>query len=251
LSPRKTNHQSSTQNKLEGCSEDLVEAKRFEEFARLCIEREKLIYQTLSKHPHILDCVAITEHGLHFPYMRLGNLRQYLQNHTKIIESTVREQWIETAASSITLIHGYGIIHADISVRNFLIADDLLPKLFDIFGSAIGEEDSMILEEDRYHIAPGSPRSTTPDIFTLGCLFFEIATGQRPYNEIDDDEEIQQRYRDGQFPCLKGVLHNEIIYKCWTSQYTSVDELLHELIHGMKAWKIKKMNFVYHWFQSL
>jgi serine/threonine protein kinase len=70
-----------------------------------------------------------------------------------------------------------------------------------------------------------SPRSTTTDIFALGCLIFEIMTGVRPYDEIEDDsyEEIENNYATGKFPSIDGLPYEEIIHKCWTCQYENVD----------------------------
>ncbi|KAJ5330566.1 hypothetical protein N7476_000349 [Penicillium atrosanguineum] len=142
-----------------------------------------------------------------------------------------RERWIAMAVNAITLVHRCGVIHADISARNFLVADDLSIKLCDFSGSAIGGETPLVQEEDRYRMDPDSPRSTTTDIFALGCLIFEIMTGSRPYNEINDEnyQEIVRRYSIGHFPSLEGLPYQEIIHKCWACQYTDMDQLKRDL----------------------
>jgi len=48
-----------------------------EGFSNLCINHEKLIYQKLLKDSNILNCIAITERGIHFPY-----LQQDMQKHS-------------------------------------------------------------------------------------------------------------------------------------------------------------------------
>lgn len=216
----------------DGCAEDVIENRRFdEEFSRLCMEREKAIYQILPKHLYLLDCVAITDHGIHFPYIRLGNLREYLLKNNKNLKNELRYQWIKMATSSISLVHSYGIIHADISARNFLVADDLTLKLCDFSGSGLHGQDSLVSEEDRYCIMPQSPRSIQTDLFALGCLAFEIMTGLRPYDEIHDSdyEEIERRYREGQFPSLNEIPCREIIDKCWHLKYSNVNQMLSDL----------------------
>jgi serine/threonine protein kinase len=215
-------------HKLEGCNIDTIETTLHrDEFAKSCFEREKIIYQILPKHPNILNCIEITDYCIHLPFMRHGNLREYLQNHDHEIQSQTREQWIAMAISAVSFVHSFGIVHADISARNFLVADDLSIKLCDFSGSAIGESASLVEEEDRYRMAPDSPRSNVTDIFALGCLIYEITTGLRPYDEIDDsnDEEIENRYSTGTFPCLDGVPYREIIRNCWTCQYTDINQL--------------------------
>lgn len=218
--------------KLDGCSTDVIETTLHgEQFARSCFEREKTIYQTLPKHPSILNCIEVTDDCIHFPFLRLGNLRDYLRDHNRQVQAQTREQWITTAVDAIALVHSFGVIHADISTRNFLVADDLSIKLCDFSGSAISGETSLVSEEDRYQMAPDSPRSIATDIFALGCLVFEITTGLRPYDEISDDDyrEIERRYSIGHFPSVDGLPYQEIIHKCWTCQYTDVDQLKHDL----------------------
>lgn len=206
---------------IAGCSQQAIKnVKHRELISEICISREKLIYQTL---PNILDCLTITEKGLYFPYYRLGDLRSYLQNEEITIH--VRDQWIRNAIDAITLIHSYGVIHADISPRNFLVADDLSIKLCDFAGSGINDLESLVEEEDRYRISPWSPRTFQTDLFALGCLVYELSTGTRPYNEIDDVEEVAKLYAAQTFPNLEGHRYQNIIYKCWTSQYASADLL--------------------------
>lgn len=223
---------------VQGCNDQVIKSVEHREyFSELCISQEKLIYQTLPKNAYILDCLATTERGLLFPFMRLGNLRDYLQKHNHHLDSHLRDHWIENAVNAISIIHAHGVIHADISPRNFLVADDLSIKLCDFAGSAIGDLDALVEEEDRYRISPWSARTVKTDLFALGCLIFEISTGVRPYDEIADDrsEEIQRRYAEQIFPDLDGLRYRDVIYKCWTSQYTSVDMLIYDIEHSIKG----------------
>ena len=54
-----------------------------EEYNNLCFEREKAIYRAIPKNNYILDVIAITDECIHFSYLRLGNLREYLELHNK------------------------------------------------------------------------------------------------------------------------------------------------------------------------
>lgn len=217
---------------VEGCSREIVESVRNREsYSELCINREKLIYQTLPTNPNILECLAITERGLQFPYHRLGNLRDYMRKNKQDISSDVTDKWIKGAIDAIALIHEHGVVHADISPRNFLVAEDLSIKLCDFAGSVIGDLEPLVEEEDRYRMSPWSPRSYRTDLFALGCLIYEISTGERPYGEIDDRdyEEIERRYATQIFPKLDGLRYQNIIFKCWSTQYASVAALRTDL----------------------
>ncbi|RJE16706.1 Protein tyrosine kinase [Aspergillus sclerotialis] len=54
------------------------------------------------------------------------------------------------------------------------------------------------------------------ELFALGCLIYDIFTGERPYNEIDDSDVIERRYAAQIFPCLNCLRYQDIIFKCWT-----------------------------------
>ena len=217
---------------VESCSEEVIKSIQNEEdFSELCINREKLIYNSLPKDPNILDCITITEQGLHFPFMRLGNLRDYMQSHNDQLDNDIQDRWITSAASTISVLHSNDIVHSDISTRNFLVADDLSIKLCDFSGSKIGDLEPFVEEEDRYRMSRWTARSKMTDIFALGCLIYEISTGLPPYHEIDDEhyEEIERRYAAQEFPCLDGIRYQDIIYKCWASQYAGVDQIVRDI----------------------
>ncbi|EEP81112.1 predicted protein [Uncinocarpus reesii 1704] len=216
---------------VKGCSQQVIEHTRhIESISEICIEREKSIYKALPKHPRILDCLETKEKSLHFPFYRLGNLREYIQ-HNEIIDSHIRDQWVENAIDAIALIHAHDVTHADISPRNFLVADDLSIKLCDFAGSAMGDLQPLVEEEDRYRMAPLSPRNFKTDLFALGCLIYEISTGSRPYDKIDDTEEVEKLYKARMFPKLDDVKYRNIIYKCWTCQYEGVETLWSDYRH--------------------
>lgn len=163
-----------------------------ESYSELCISREKLIYQTLPKDPDILECLAATEKKA-FSSRIIGweTFATIYESTTKKLVSNIQGQWIKNAIDAITLIHAHGVIHANISPRNFLVADDLST------GSVIGDLEPLVEEEDRYRIYPWSRRDFKTDLFAMGCLIYEISTGQRLYNEIDDSESEE----------IEGVMH--------------------------------------------
>lgn len=131
---------------VSGCSsqEVIKQAQHIESFSEECTCREKLIYQTLPKDPNILDCLALTEKGLHFPYDRLENLREDM--HGNEIDDRTRDQWIQNSIDAIPLIHSHGVIHAEMNPRNFLATEDLSLKLSDFAGSAIDDLKRLVEE---------------------------------------------------------------------------------------------------------
>lgn len=137
----------------------------------------------------------------------------------------MRHKWIKNAIVAVAFIYSHGAVHGDISPRNFLVADDLSIKLCDFAGSVIGDMEALVEEEDRYRLALWSPRSFNTDLFALGCLIYELSSGTRPYDEIEDVKEVARLYAKQIFPNIDGFRYQDLIYKSWISAYTTVGML--------------------------
>lgn len=215
---------------IQGCSQQVIESVRDrEDFSEQCINREKLIYQSLPKDPNILNYLAITDRGIEFPYLRHGNVREYLQKHNNDLNGQIRDEWIKNAIEAVATIHTHGVVHSDISPRNFLVADDFSIKLCDFAGSSINGLEPLVEEESPYRILPWSPRTFQTDLFALGSFIYEVSTGVRPFAEIED-EEIERRYAVQDFPSLDGLKYHEVISRCWKSQYPCTDMLRSDIL---------------------
>ncbi|KAJ5102785.1 hypothetical protein N7532_003314 [Penicillium argentinense] len=93
---------------VHGCSEQIVQdTLHGEASSHACIDWEKAIYESLPKHPNILDCLSIDH------------------NDPTARENQHRQRWIQTAVGSVSLVHQYSSVHADIRARSFLAADDM------------------------------------------------------------------------------------------------------------------------------
>lgn len=56
--------------------------------------------------------------------------------------------------------------------------------------------------------------------------------GHRPCSDldsIDDQEQIEERFKSGQFSEIEHSLMNQAIHKCWCGKYDSVDAVLQDL----------------------
>jgi serine/threonine protein kinase len=210
----------------QGCNKEVIAfITRTEEYSEECIAREKLIYQSLpNDDPNILKCLGITERGIQLPYLQHRDVRNYLKTHS--IDTETQHRWIQNAIDAVATIHAYGIVHCDISPRNFLVTDDLSIQLSDFAGSKFKDLQSLAEEETRYRLPlpPSSPRTIVTDLFALGSFIYEISTGTCPFPDLDD-EEIEHRYASQKFPNLDGLEHREVISKCWKSHYSSAEML--------------------------
>ncbi len=150
-------------------------------------------------HPHICTIYALEEHGGQ-PFL----VMEFIEGHTlrarvgagPPLAQLVR--WIGQVARALGAAHASGIVHRDIKPENLLVRPDDVVKVLDFGvarllpesalraftptckatdpGTLIGTVRYMSPEQARCE-AVGSPA----DLFSLGIVLYEMATGRHPY----------------------------------------------------------------------
>jgi eukaryotic-like serine/threonine-protein kinase len=142
-------------------------------------------------HPNI---VTLFDHGMHdgTPYLVLELLegrtlrRQLLAG--PLPPSQVRDLGVQLARA-LSHAHAAGVIHRDLKPENVFVRDDGLIKLLD-FGIAWARPSSAAgASGTRGYMAPeqarGEPHDASADVYALGVVLFEAATGARPGQPVD------------------------------------------------------------------
>jgi serine/threonine protein kinase/Flp pilus assembly protein TadD len=128
------------------------------------------------------------------------------------------EQWMNLAISitdAVGAAHEHGITHRDLKPQNILVRDDGLLKVLD-FGLAhsarpstrtIGVDDDTLTSE-LHGLVSGTPSYMSPeqidglsigpasDVFSLGIVLYEMATGQQPFRGESFATQIASMLRD-------------------------------------------------------
>lgn len=154
-------------------------------------------------HPNIVTIYAIGEaDAFHFIAMELvtgRTLRQLGKDRATIKEIA---QIGSQAARALAVAHEAGIVHRDIKPENIMVRDDGYVKVLD-FGIAQlatpdGGEHAVDTRLTRPGMVVGTMRYMSPeqataaevtpasDIFSLGIVLFELATGRHPFEASSD-----------------------------------------------------------------
>jgi len=161
-------------------------------------------------------------------YMPTGTLSKYLASGQPVAHAQ-RTAWCLEAAEAVALLHSHNIIHADIKPENIVLDENLGLRIIDLSGCAIDGKDPLCLESTRYYLPRGmkaSPLcSVYTDLFALGSSLYEIASGVPPYSQLED-EEVEERYKNGEFPSLQGLMCASVIQACWRREYTSAEDVV-------------------------
>ena len=153
-------------------------------------------------HPNIVTIYAIGESdGCHFIAMELVKGRTLRQLGRDGVPAKVVAEVGSQAARALAVAHEAGIVHRDIKPENVMLRDDGYVKVLD-FGIAqlstnedTGPADSrltkpgMVVGTMRY-MSPeqATAEGITPasDIFSLGIVLYELATGRHPFDASSD-----------------------------------------------------------------
>jgi DNA-binding NarL/FixJ family response regulator len=173
----------------------------------------------------------------HFP---CGDLRDRLRNPLSVDESLY---YLRAIAEALRVIHVFGILHRDLKPANVMLREDNSPVLID-FGLARRSLDDagttgigQVLGSP-YYISPeqsqGQRVDARTDLYSLGVMFYEMLTGERPYAGRSA-VAIMEQHATAPVPVLppptaaQQPLLDRLMAKQQSARYASADELLADL----------------------
>ena len=204
------------------------------------IEQEKKIYAILGHHPRIAHLHWASEQGLCFEYYPLGSLRAHYKSlGSSMPTPNLQHQWCQQATAGVKYIHSKCIVHGDISTRNILLSSSMNLKICDFGSSTMEGQEQIGMGETRYcRYRPLTEVKACflDDIFSLGCLMYEILTGKPPYADFGS-ESVGKRYQSHTFPSLDNIvphIYGDVIENCWNERYQSIQQVEEDLrpLHG-------------------
>jgi serine/threonine protein kinase len=141
-------------------------------------------------HPHIAKIFDVVdgpdERYVVMEYVPGGTLERYTREG-ELMDTDSAVDVVFKAAKALEHVHSLGVVHRDIKPANILIYQGTNIRLSD-FGAALTK--SLATTQD---IKAGSPFYMSPeqisgealdfrsDMFSLGVVFYELLTGQRPF----------------------------------------------------------------------
>ena len=195
------------------------------------------------KHPNLIsvhDAGKNSENGMYYiimDYVSGGSVRDLL----KKIGHFSPEQAvsiIRQIASALETARKHDMVHRDIKPDNIMFSSDGIAKLADLgIAKSTNEQDTMLTMEASVFGTPAymSPEQAMDsrkvdcraDIYSLGIVFYEMLSGQRPYRGNNTIEILSQVVRDENIPDIQTLV-------------PSIPADLAELLNQMCAKNIQK-----------
>jgi serine/threonine protein kinase len=147
------------------------------------------------QHPNICPIFDVGEHegNVYFAMPVIRHTLAERLGHEQTMPVREAVQLAKAVAAAVGTLHKAGIVHRDLKPSNILIneqgdpfvADFGLAHLSARFESSSITTEGMVLGTPAYmspEQASGNAITAGTDIYSLGCILFEMLTGQRPFN---------------------------------------------------------------------
>jgi len=162
-------------------------------------------------HPNIVTIFDIGMAGeelyISMEYVQGGDLKKRMESH---VSPKIALDIVEKIGSALGSAHAHNVIHRDVKPANILFRNDDTPLLTD-FGIAKQTDQEADLTSTGIFL--GSPNYVSPeqadgkkvdgrtDIYSLGCIFYEMLTGYKPYHS-DSVIDIVIQHKTSPVPTL-------------------------------------------------
>ncbi|ESK94344.1 hypothetical protein Moror_8209 [Moniliophthora roreri MCA 2997] len=215
--------------------------------------REAVVWRQL-KHPNVLPCL-----GLYYldnrqervclvsPWMENGNLAQFLRAQPS--DSIDHLQLMHDIASGLSYLHTLKIVHGDLKGLNILMTPSHRACIADFGLSRVADSQLLKLTSSTSYAA-GTARWSAPevhmghratkesDIYSYGCVCYEIITRTYPYHELPNDAAVAFAVWRGDRPSRPQNIEIQdglwsLMARCWEAEPASrpsIEDVLSSLV---------------------
>lgn len=170
-------------------------------------------YETIAAmdHPNIVRIydLGVGDHHAHIAmeYLDGGDLRVKIENG---IPERAAVQYLRQIASALSAVHGKGVLHRDLKPANIMLRRDGSIALIDFGLAKTAKLESEITDKGEifgtpYYMSPEQGHGNTvderSDIYSLGIIFYEMLTGEKPF-KADTAMGIIYLHGNAQIPLL-------------------------------------------------
>ncbi|KAG1884586.1 kinase-like protein [Suillus subluteus] len=167
------------------------------------------------------------------PWMSNGSLSTYLDRNYDSLSMAQKFGLLADVAAGLQYLHSKGVPHADLTGSNVLINSDggalvadygLLTTCSELNGTSYIRSNVRWAAPELFEVpdtddAPSSPKLES-DIYSFGCIAYQVLSGQQPYYNIRSDHQVVVAILRGIKPKRPDIpaiedCHWSFIEQCW------------------------------------
>ncbi|HJS06078.1 MAG TPA: protein kinase, partial [Pirellulales bacterium] len=202
------------------------------------LRREAKAMARLDEHPNVVSVFDIGDEGgnpfIVTQYVRGGSVADVLAGRKpEPLELAEAMRIAAQTCRALSHAHAHGILHRDVKPTNVWLMPDGTIKLGD-FGLALSLDGTPLTGEDMRigtaaYIAPeqalGSEVGPQADLYSLGCMLYEMAAGRRPF------------YGDTALAVVSQHVNSQPVAPSWHNRAidSSLDKLILQLLAKVPA----------------
>ena len=193
------------------------------------VRREAQIYRHLGNHTSVIECLSNLDSHVDLVFAANGDLEEYISSQPDTpTEVLLKLVWQATEA--VAYVHSKGVIHGDIAARRFLLDEQLNVKLSGFTYASLDGEKGLNITSYRHFLPRDNmaPNTIKSDLFALGCTFYEIMKGKKPYADVHE-HDVLELYKQKLFPDVDGLCCGVVILDCWNCKFSSAAEILERI----------------------
>ena len=170
------------------------------------------------RNDHVVGVYAFGNHEgtpyIAMEYVEGRNLRglidEYYIEHRDWVPIFRAVQLLRDIADGMAAVHGAGIVHRDVKPENVVIEKGTGRVVIVDFGAAVVAADAKVgpVMGTPYYLSPEAAHGARPhpgmDIYSLGCLAYELLTGRGPF-EADVVQEILLQHAKDPIPPVSSL----------------------------------------------
>ena len=229
----------------------LIQVDGLDEIGRQRMLREAQTMAQIGDHPNLVEIYDLgDEDGQSYmvlPLMAGGSVDDLLRDapeHRLVVDQAL--SIAKDVCRGLAFAHSNSIVHRDLKPGNIWLTSDGTAKIGD-FGLATGMEFSRITRSDRImgtplYMAPeqatGMSANERSDLYSLGCMLYEMFTGRPPFTgdgvvailgQHINNAPVAPRWHNAQCPKAIEVLILRLLSKAPSDRPNSASEVLSNL----------------------
>lgn len=216
----------------------------------------------LCRHPNIVSLLDHFENSEYIfivmEYIKGGDLTKYVQKYyggksNKTLPEKRTAELMRQLALGLQYLHNYGIIHRDLKPDNLMMTERTINgeiKIMDFGLSKMMHHDEKVADGfgTLSFVAPEvlirKPYNKQVDVWSLGVIIYNLLSGELPFDDPSDNEEIIARK----------VVYTEVEFKSkvWEKISKEAKNIISECLIKEPEKRICIENFLNHqWFEKL